>query len=163
MEFRAHAALLVALVATGLAGCSNSVTAPTPLATPPAARQAPPPVIPNPPFIAADVTLSGVVFEATPAGRVPIAGIGVSNGEGEYAVTDANGFFSLSPVWVCPCAYQPWIEAGVTLLWLWTDDYVDPPGQPASVFTHGVTNPGSGWRDVTMHGDTRVELELVRR
>ena len=124
MTFRAHAALLGVLVATGLAGCSNSVTSPTPLPT----QQVLPSVISNPPFSVADVTLSGVVFEVTPAGRVPIAGVGVSNGEGEYAVTDANGFFSLSPVWICPCSYQPWIEAGVTLLWLWTDDYVDPRG-----------------------------------
>jgi hypothetical protein len=139
------------------------VTAPTAPSPALPTQQVPPLGNANPAFSVAEVTLSGVVFELTPTGRVPIEGVGVSNGEGEYAVTDASGVFSLRPVWVCPCSAQPWIDAGITLLWLWTDDYVDPPGQPPSLFTRGMTNPGPGWRDVMINGDTRVELELVRR
>ena len=161
MEHSKYARLLLLVITAGLAGCDNArLTSPTPAAVVPPQT---PPANANPPFVVANVTLAGVVFEVTPSGRVPIEGVGVSNGEGEYDVTDANGYFSLTPVWVCPCSYQPWIGAGVTLLWLWTDDYVDPPGQPPSLFTRGMTNPGSGWRDVTIDGDTRVELELVRR
>ena len=156
MEHRTYARLLLLVIAAGLAGCDGApLASPTPVVG--VSPQTPPP------FSIANVTLSGAVFEVTPSGRVPIEGVGVSNGEGEYDVTDANGYFSLTPVWVCPCSYQPWIDASVTLLWLWTDDYVDPPGQPPSLFTRGMTNPGPGWRDVTISGDTRVELELVRR
>ena len=161
MEHKRNARLLLLIVATGLSGCDTArLTSPTPAAVVP---PQPPPANSNPPFVVANVTLAGVVFEVTPSGRVPIEGVGVSNGEGEYDVTDANGYFSLTPVWVCPCSAQPWIEAGVTLLWLWADDYLDPPGQPPSLFTRGIRNPGPGWRDVTISGDTRVELELVRR
>ena len=111
----------------------------------------------------ADVTLSGVVSEVTPNGLVPIEGVGVSNGEGGYSVTDANGFFSIKPVWVCPCSSQPWIDANTTLLLLWKDGYEDPAGQSPSLFAQGLANPGPGWRDVMINGDTRFDTQLVRR
>lgn len=162
MTNRTHTGLLLLVLAAGLAGCDGGrPSGPIgPSTLPP--QQTPPPA-PIPAFSVADVTLSGVVSEVTPNGLVPLEGVGVSNGEGEYAVTDANGLYSIRPLWVCPCSAQPWIEPGTTLLWLWADGYDDPPGQPPSLFTRGIANPGPGWRDVVINGDTRFDTQLVRR
>ena len=107
------------------------------------------------------MTLSGFVFENTPTGRRPIEGVTVANGEGNYATTDASGFYSMRPVWVCPCPAQPRVEAGTTFLWVTKDGYIDPPGTPASVFGPGLGGPGT--RDAKIDGDTRFDIELVRR
>ena len=162
MKFKTRTVFLVALLAPGVSGCDGNVTGPTP---PPATITQPvlPPApgFPAPAFHVAEVTLSGVVFETTPNGRIPIGGVVVANGEGNAATTDANGFYSFGPVWVCPCAAQPWVEPGTTFLWVTKDGYVDPPGTPGSVFGSGVASPGT--RDVKVDGDTRFDIELVRR
>ncbi len=161
MTIRTRTGLLLLVLAAGLPGCDGGRPS-----VPSGPSTLPPPQTPSPgnsAFSVADVTLSGVVSEVTPNGLVPLEGVGVSNGEGEYAVTDANGFFSIRPVWVCPCSAQPWIEAGTTLLWLYQDGYDDPAGQPPSLFARGLVNPGPGWRDVTIDGDTRFDTQLVRR
>jgi len=151
--------LLLAL-ATGLAGCNgHRVTGTSPSASTPQ----PLPPTGDSSYSVADVTLSGVVYEMTPNGRVPIEGVSVSNGEGGLAVTDADGFYSIRPVWVCPCSSQPWIDGGTTLLWVQKDGYGDPALQPVSVFTRGIPNPGPGWRDVRIDGDTRFDTELLGR
>jgi hypothetical protein len=80
--------------------------------------------------------------------------------EGEYAVTDALGFFSLRPLWVCPCSGEPRVDAGATSLWVGKDGYQDPAGQPSGRFLYYV---GPGYRDVMIDGDTRVDIHLVRR
>ena len=109
----------------------------------------------------ADVTLTGFVFESTPTGRRPLDGVDVANGEGNYATTDANGFYSIRPLWVCPCPAQPWVGPGTTFLWVTRDGYTDPPGTPDSVF--GPALGRAGTRDVRIDGDTRFDIELVRR
>ena len=154
------AGLILLVLAAGFSGCDKTVTGPTPTptATPPPSAS-PAPGNSDPPFHVAEVTLSGVVFEMTTGGRMPIAGVNVLNGEGNYATTDVNGFYSLGPVWVCPCAAQPWIEAGTTFLWITKDGYMDPPGTPGSVFGNGSPSPGT--RDVKIDGDTRFDIELV--
>ena len=72
--------------------------------------------------------LSGVVFEVTAAGRVPLEGVIIANGEGWGGRTDANDFFSFRPVWVCPCSAQPWVSAGTTFLWVGKEGYGIRPG-----------------------------------
>ena len=119
MRNRTQTGLLLLALSTALAGCDGGRrSGPTgPSTFSPQQTPAPPPAA-NPASSVADVTLSGVVYEVTSDGQVPLEGVSVSNGEGEYAVTDANGFFSIRPVWVCPCAAQPWIDAGTTFLWV---------------------------------------------
>jgi len=119
----------------------------------------------------ADVILSGVVYEETPMGRIPVEGVKVW---GDYfhvfpapiLVTDAQGFFSFRRVWVCPCSWAPWVDAGITSIYVDKDGYKVPDGQPASTFGRrldaGVL-PDLNLRDVTINGDTRVDIQLVRR
>ena len=159
MKVTARVAFLLALLVGGLCGCERNVSGPTP----PASSTRPAPTLGNlsPAFYVADITLSGFVFETTPDGKRPITGVDVTNGEGDNALTDANGFYSLGPVWVCPCRAEPWVESGTTFLWVSKDGYGDPPGTPASVFWRGTPPPGT--RDVKIDGDTRFDIELVRR
>jgi hypothetical protein len=161
MEFKTRAAFLVVLLAAGLFGCDRTITGPTSRPAAVSEPPAPPPGNPNPPFHVADVVLSGVVFETTNDGQIPIAGVDVLNGEGNSATTDANGFYSFGPVWVCPCAAQPWIQAGTTFVWVTKQGYADPPGTPGSAFGNFVPSPGT--RDVKIDGNTRFDIELVRR
>jgi hypothetical protein len=162
MTFKHRAAAVGMLIAAGLSGCGGDVTGPTALPST-VAEVVPPPLPRNsfPAFRVADVVLSGLVFETTSQGRMPIAGVIVANGEGNHATTDANGIYSVGPVWVCPCARQPWVEAGITFLWVAKDGYGDPPDTPGSVFERGAPSPGT--RDVKIDGDTRFDIELVRR
>ena len=163
MQTSSRVRVLVVLFAGGLSGCDSSVTGPT---TPtaiaqPAPAPAPPPGTSNPAFQVAEVTLSGMVFELTPTGRAPIAGVLVANGEGNWDMTDDNGVYSFGPLWVCPCAAQPWVDAGMTFLWISKGGYTDPPGIPPSVFGSAPSLPGS--RDVRIDGDTRFDIELRRK
>jgi hypothetical protein len=82
------------------------------------------------------------------------------------AATDAQGFFSFRRVWVCPCSWAPWVDAGITAIWVDKDGYEAPAGQPASVFHHPLypdARRDFQLRDVTINGDTRFDIELVRR
>jgi len=95
-------------------------------------------------------TLSGVVFEVTPAGQAPIEGVQVycdSCGEfgHTFAHTDANGFY------IFPAVFN-----GSNPLIVGKDGYRDPPGLPPGPLSQG-------WRQVTVKGDTRFDIELVRR
>lgn len=162
MKLKPRSAFLILTLAAASAACDDARRAPTaPTRGGPTVQPTGGNPNPNPAFHVAEVTLSGIVFENTPTGRQPIEGVRVANGEGTYATTDANGFYSLGPVWVCPCAAQPWIEAGTTFLWITKDGYTDPPGTPASAF--GPVAGSSGTRDVKIDGDTRFDIELVRR
>ena len=87
----------------------------------------------------ADVILSGVVYEVTPMGRVPIEGVRIQSDcfhvfPRPDVVTDSQGFFSFRPVWVCPCSWAPWVDAGITSIWVDKDGYEVPAGQQASIF-----------------------------
>lgn len=158
---RTHAAILMVALAVGLAGCdgfeSRSATAPSPQP-----QQAPRPT---------GTGLSGVVYEMTPMGRVPVAGVRVQS---DYfhvfptpdVVTDAQGFFSFRPIWVCPCPWAPWVDAGITVIVVDKEGYEAPAGQPASVFHHPLYPEASRdlrLRDVRINGETRFDVELVRR
>ena len=154
MKIDLHTGLVLVLLAAGVAGCDNPIVSPRPPG-PSGDRGDHGPI--DTTFNIADVTLSGVVYDTTSGARVPLAGVTVLNGEGNGALTDENGFYSMRPVWVCPCAAEPWIAAGTTFLWVEKAGYIDPPGTPASVFPR----QGPGTRDVRIDGDTRFDLELV--
>jgi hypothetical protein len=108
------------------------------------------------------VSLSGVVYELTPTGRRPIAGAIVycepcGKETHTFATADDNGLYHFSGdlatgggVWVAPGVPTP-IAVGY-----YNKDYEDPPGLPAM-------RQGPGWREVLIDGDTRFDIELVRR
>ena len=163
MANRTLTGFLLFVLAAGLSGC-DSARAPGPMAPLPLPTAPTPP--PAPIFLIADVTVSGVVYEKRGSEDVPIEGVSVGNGEGASRMvpqlTDANGFFTFRPVWVCPCAGNPGngpVPAGMTFLIIRKNGYEDPPGLPESVFRPHDT----GYRDVMIDGDTHVRMQLVRR
>jgi len=156
------------LLVLGLAGCNDSVpiaTAPSP--PPPLPVTAVPPATPTPVFpprfVLTAVVLSGVVTEVTPRGTVPIADVYVycepcGQETHTFALTDANGVYRFpgdpamgGGVWLAP--------GTVTQIRVTKDGYQDPPGLPA--LTGPIREPG--WRDVWIDGDTRFDVQLVRR
>ena len=149
-----RAAVVIVGAAIGLVGC-NGYT-PLPPTTPSTVQPAPPvPASPVPPGVLKDYTLSGVVFEMTPNGRMPIEGVGVycepcGADTHTWATTDANGFYSFAGVW----------DAGTAPISIFVqkDGYIDPVGLPARPYQQG-----PGWRDVIVNGDTRFDIELARR
>jgi hypothetical protein len=176
MTNRTLLGFLFFVLATGLAGCNDaspsSPTAPS-TAQP---QQTPPPTGggSRDSYNLANVTLSGVVYEMTPMGRVPIEGVPVSSDwfhlfpapPAQGVITDSQGFFSFRPVWVCPCSWAPWVDAGITSIWVDKDGYEVPAWEPASVFGRRLdpdVRPDLRLRDVTINGDTRFDIELVRR
>lgn len=62
-----------------------------------------------------------------------------------FTSTDANGFYSFS-----------WARNGVHPLLVWKDGYVvvDPTG---------MLSDGTGVKNATVNGDTRFDIEVVRR
>jgi hypothetical protein len=97
-------------------------------------------------------TLSGVVFERTPTGTEPIEGVevycdgcGAPDGH-TSAITDAHGFYSLA-----------YTYSGTNPLLIRRNGYGDPPGQPPG------TVRGYLSRQPMVNGDTRFDIELVRR
>jgi len=165
MTNRTHTGLLMLVLAAGLTGCDGAQSpGPTPLP-----QQSPRPPGSGPDtFNVANVVLSGVVYEVTPMGRVPIEGVRVQSDHFHVfptpdAVTDSQGFFSFSRVWVCPCSWAPWVDAGTTAIWVEKEGYEVPAGQPASIFGANAQVKDRRTRDVTINGDTRFDIELVRR
>ena len=171
MTNRTHTGFLLVMLVAGLAGCEGASPSPT---TPSSAR---PQQSPGPAgsgrdtYSVADVNLSGVVYEVTPMGRVPIEGVRVQS---DYfhvfpapdVVTDSQGFFSFRGVWVCPCSWAPWVDAGITSIYVDKDGYEVPAGQPASIFGRRLGTdvpPDLRLRDVPINGDTRFDIQLVRR
>ncbi len=65
--------------------------------------------------------------------------------------TDKDGFYSFKGVW---------LSSGIaTPLRVAKDGYQDPAGLPPRT-----TMPlGPGWREVLINGDTRFDMQLVRR
>jgi hypothetical protein len=116
------------------------------------------PFVPPPPHVIANVTLSGVVSEVTPTGLVPLAGVRVFLSDVQDVETDAQGVFSFTSVWVCPCPSYPSIEAGVTKIGVWKEGFEDAVTYPPSRF--GFPSP---FRDITINGDTRINITLMRR
>jgi hypothetical protein len=96
-------------------------------------------------------TLSGVVFEMTAAGQAPIEGVEIycdscGSPDGHtFVYTDANGFYSLA-----------WTTDGQHLLFFTKAGYdiFDPTG---------TLRDGFGPITATVHGDTRFDVQLVKR
>ena len=156
----------VLMLALALGGCGRSIIFPTPVSP---SSSLPPPVFAPAPtwpggagYALRGVSLSGVVYELTPTGRTPIArAVLYCELCGEqthtWAVADDNGYYHFSGdiaagggVWVRPGVPTP-IEVGLN-----NKDFEDPPGLPA-------LRQGSGWREVLVEGNTRFDIELVRR
>jgi hypothetical protein len=153
------------VVAFGLGGCGGYDSSVTPV-TP--SHVSPQTVVPAPGslfplvYTLRGVSLSGVVYELTPNGRMPIArAIVYCEPCGEqthtFATADEKGFYQFSGdlasgggVWVAPEVSTP-IAVG-----LYNKDYEDPPGLPTKGYR-------PGWREVLIDGDTRLDIELVRR
>ncbi|HEX2280501.1 MAG TPA: hypothetical protein VHG52_01940 [Thermomicrobiales bacterium] len=156
MMSRTRAALVLFGIAVALAGCDGAgpqtPTAPSTVQPP---SQAPVPPSNFPPGVLSDYTLSGVVFEMTATGRAPIEGVSVycelcGAETHTQTISDSNGFYSFTGVW----------DAGghATPIWVRKDGYTDPVG-----FVTPPNLPGPGWRAVLVQGDTRFDIELVRR
>jgi hypothetical protein len=90
-------------------------------------------------------TLSGVVYEVTEGGRMPIEGVSVycdscGSPEGHtFSPSDENGYYSFA-----------WTNNGATTLWVRKDGYRLP----------GVTGD---WITATVNGDTRFDIAMIRR
>ena len=152
--------LVYLLVVQGLAACGGS-----PLPSAPSPSVAPAPVAPPPATgisILADATLSGRVYEVVgpPGATAGIEGVAVyceqcGASTHNWAYTDSNGEYVFPKgVWTEGHPSFP------VLIFLQKDGYQDPVGLPATT----PTNPsGPGWREVVINGDTRFEIELVRR
>jgi hypothetical protein len=154
----------VLVVALGCGGCSGSDSLATPLTPsppPPQAAVPAPPASGFPPGQLMGVSLSGVVYELTPTGRTPIPQAYVyceacSTETHMFVLADDNGFYHFSGdlatgggVWVAP-------GVPTDIAVNYNKDYEDPPGLPPS-------RRGPGWREVLIDGDTRFDIELVRR
>ena len=157
MPFRTSHTFLLLVLAVGVSGCeSRNLASPSPLPSTSALQQpasVPPPPRAFPPGVLSDYTLSGVVFEVTATGEMPIEGADVYcelclPGTHSWALTDSKGFYSFTGVWT-----EPDVR---TQLWFGKEGYTDPPGVPL-VFNQ------SGWRQVSVTGDTRFDIQLVRK
>ena len=155
----------VLVVALGLGGCGGSDSPVWPLTPSPLPPQT---VVPAPApgswlsgHTLRGVSLSGVVYELTPTERMPLARAIVyceKCGEGThtFATADDNGLYHFSGD--LPSGGGVWVAPGVpTILAVdYNKDYEDPPGLPRMGY-------GPGWREVLIDGDTRFDIELVRR
>lgn len=112
-------------------------------------------------YILKGVTLFGEVFESTPTGRVPIAGVTVycdaCGAFGHTAVqTDSHGVYRFSGD--LSAGGGVWVSGATTPLNVGKEGYRDPDGLPS--LTWRVS--GQGWREVRIDGDTQLDIELVR-
>ena len=120
-------------------------------------------------FTLTGVSLSGVVYALTSAGRAPIGGAVVycqacGVGSSTWATADAEGFYVFSGdvaggggVWLAPGYFT-------TLSVTANKDYQDPPG--LLQFGGYLDSPfplGPGGRAVLIDGNTTFDIELVRR
>ena len=145
------------VLACGLSGCGGSGSSATPLAPSPVPTQAAPPPPSSGSWLAGytltGVSLSGVVYESTPAGAAPIAGALVycelcGEETHTFATADANGFYSFSGD--LANGGGVWLSAGIrTPVSVRADGYEDPPAL--------------GGRYVLINGDTRYDMQMIRR
>jgi hypothetical protein len=155
-------ALLV--LAQGLSGCGGTDSLPTPLGPSPVPPQAAPPPKSWPAdYTLTGVSLSGVIYESTPAGRVPIPGVRVycelcGTETHTFVTADANG------VYVFPADLASgggvWLSGEPIPVFVENRGFRDPTGLPP--FPR-VCPPGFSCREVLVNGDTRFDIELVRR
>ena len=153
----------VLVLGLGLGGCGGSDSPATPLTPSPPPPQAPVPSPSFPPGTLRGVSLSGVVYELTPTGRRPIPKAYVyceacSEQTHMFVLADEGGFYQFSGdvasgggVWL-----TPGVPTDVAVGGSYNPDYEDPPGLTRA-------RRGPGWREVLIDGDTRFDIELVRR
>jgi hypothetical protein len=152
----------IVMVTLGLAGCTGSPAGPSAVLP----RVAPPPAVAQAgdDSVLADATLSGTVYEvaidSARADRVGIEGVSVyceQCGESthNFSYTDSKGEYVFPRgVWT---EGRPLFPVRIRVA---KDRYQDPVGLPKPT----PPNPsGPGWREVVIHGDTRFDMELVRR
>lgn len=158
-------AFVFAVLAAGLSGCGASPVPSQPSGVPPSSAVVHTPWTGYPTAMTLmGVNLSGVVFESTAAGRVPVAGVSVYCDQcGEvghtFVETDANGVFRFSGD--IAAGGGVWVQSGFTTYVIATKDgYADPPGMPVSTWPG---RPPAGWREATVAGDTQLDIQLVRR
>ena len=99
-----------------------------------------------------NITLSGFVSEVAQGVPVPIEGVSVycepcGEGTHTFAYTDSKGFYTFTGVW-----------GNQFSILVSKDGYQDPPGP-----VNKGRPSGPGWRDVTINGDTRFDIQLVRK
>ena len=153
----------VLVLGLGLGGCGGSDSPATPLTPSPLPPQAPAPSPSFPPGTLTGVSLSGVVYELTPTGRRPIPKAYVyceacSEQTHMFVLADEGGFYQFSGdvasgggVWLIPG-----VPTDIAVGGSYNPDYEDPPGLTPA-------RRGPGWREVLIDGDTRFDIELVRR
>jgi hypothetical protein len=159
-------ALLV--LAQGVAGCGGTDSSSAPLGPSPVAPQAaPPPPRPLGSWLAGytltGVSLSGVVYESTPTGRVPIPEARVycelcGTETHTFATADARGFYIFPGD--LASGGGVWLSGGRTPVFVENKGYRDPAGLP---HLSSVCPSGFSCREVLVDGDTRFDIELVRR
>jgi hypothetical protein len=160
-----YAGTLPLILVFELAGCGGSPTIPsTPSAAITPLVPAAPLPVPTPGVsVLADATLSGRVYEVVTKSPPQIAGIqGVAvyseqcgASTHNFAYTDLAGEYVFPPgVWT---EGRPQFPIRISVA---KDGYQDPIGIPKTT----PPNPsGPGWREVVINGDTRFDIELVRR
>ena len=145
--------VLIALAGCGSdAGRASVPTAPS-SPTPPqsvATGRQPSPWPPG--VLDSNVTLSGVVFEIANGSELPIERAWVYCelcGEETHSATytDARGVYSFKGIW-----------GTVLSISVSKEGYEDPAGPTNTGFPNG-----PGWRDVTINGDTRFNIQLARK
>ena len=159
---RMRTAIACAVLLQGLAGCTGSREVPS-APSPPVVSPAPAVAQPTGVSVLADATLSGMVYEVvidSTSRHVGIEGVSVyceQCGESthNFSYTDSKGEYVFPRgVWTEGRSSFP-IRIRVA-----KDGYQDPAGLPKPT----PPNPsGPGWREVVIHGDTRFDMELVRR
>jgi hypothetical protein len=175
MTTRILRALVLVVLAQGVPGCSGPGVSPTPLlpAPIPVAQQSPvvPCISPETFYGCAyarrGVSLTGMVYEVTATGPVGIAGVDVyceacGVMTHTWATTDTNGVYRFSGD--LASGGGVWLSPGfLTAIGVQHTSYQDPPGLPPLRGPMFHIPSGPGWREVLIDGDTRFDIQLVRR
>ena len=155
-QTRPFAMGIAIVLATLVVACGSDDTPPIPIApTPPQTPSAPTPPAPAPRTL---YTLAGVVFEVTSAGNMPLQGVevycepcGPPDGHSSR-MTGADGVYSFDGV--------GGVASGNIQMLLHKRGYV-LPNQPDMSGPNGDNWMGSV--TVTVAGDTRFNIEIIRR
>ena len=164
MRNKAVVGIAFLVLAQGVTGCGGTDSSSTPLGPSPVGPQAaPPPGSWLAGYTMTGVSISGVVYESTPTGRVPIPGVHVycelcGTETHTFVTADANGFYIFPGD--LASGGGVWLSGGPTPVFVENKGYRDPPG--LTPFP-GVCPPGYSCREVLVNGDTRLDIELVRR
>ena len=149
-------ALTLAMLGSGCSdGRARSPTAPQP----PAPTPAPTPAPPQPPAPEILYSLSGVIFEETSTGRVPVENVEIycepcgRPGGHSARFTDAQGAYSFD-------GPQGGVAVGTFEISLAKKGFV-LPGQPDQSGASGLGSMGRV--PVTIRGDTRLDVQILRK